>query len=964
MAGYTRTDTTNNIADGNVINAADFDNEYNAIEAAFNASTGHTHDGTSAEGAPITKVGPAQDVTVSINAVLPKTDNTVDLGSGSLEFKDLYIDGTANIDSLVADTADINGGTIDNATIATSNITVGSGKTLNVSAGTLTLADNQISGDKVEGGTINAITINTLTSGTVDINGGAIDGTTIGAASASTGAFTTLSSSSTTTLNGTTIPSSVTLVSTAATQTLTNKTLTSPVIGTIVNTGTLTLPTATDTLVGRATTDTLTNKTISADNNTLSGIAASSFVLSNASGNIDGAAAQKAIPSGVVVGTTDTQTLTNKTLNTGTAITAGTINGATIGATTASTGAFTTLSATGVTTVQAGTVSAPAITTSGDTNTGIFFPAADTIAFSEGGAEAMRIDSSGNVGIGTSAPARRLQVSNTSGDSYIGIEASNANISGILFADPDDNNIGRLSYDHATDSLQSWTNNQERMRIDSAGNLGLGVTPSAWQTTNSVRALEFNAGSVFSFGSASINLYQNAYLGASNAIYSRTGSAAGAYAVDLGIHKWFTAPSGTAGDAISFTERMRITGDGNVGIGTSSPGAKLEVLGNSADIRINESGGGDLRLSVTGSTTRLNAFSNHPMLFLTNNNERMRITGDGNVGIGTSSPATKLVLAGDNSGLAENNTLRFWDTDGGTEANQQLGKIEFFSSDASTPGASVKAYIGAFAQDTTPDVYLSFATDTTTGTPTERMRITNTGNVGIGTNSPGARLDVGYVAGSVALRVSRDADSRLDFYQGGGISYIDSSPAGGQLAFATVGTERARITSAGSLLVGTTTNLGAGGISLAPFTSGFAVVNNNSAAASGFVFQSFRRSGTEIGFIDQNGTTAVRYSTTSDYRLKEDVAPMTGALAKVAQLKPCTYKWKADGSDGEGFIAHELQEICPAGVSGTKDAVDEEGNPRYQGIDTSFLVATLTAAIQEQQAIIESLKARLDAANI
>jgi hypothetical protein len=85
------------------------------------------------------------------------------------------------------------------------------------------------------------------------------------------------------------------------------------------------------------------------------------------------------------------------------------ING-TVGATTASTGAFTTLSATGVTTVQAGSAAAPAITTTGDTNTGIFFPAADTIAFSEGGAEAMRIDSSGNVGIGTSSPAAKLDI--------------------------------------------------------------------------------------------------------------------------------------------------------------------------------------------------------------------------------------------------------------------------------------------------------------------------------------------------------------------------------------------------------------------------------------------------------------------------------------------------------------------------------------------------------------------------
>jgi len=91
---------------------------------------------------------------------------------------------------------------------------------------------------------------------------------------------------------------------------------------------------------------------------------------------------------------------------------------------------------------------------------------------------------------------------------------------------------------------------------------------------------------------------------------------------------------------------------------------------------------------------------------------------------------------------------------------------------------------------------------------------------------------------------------------------------------------------------------------------------------------------------------------------------MTGALAKVTLLKPCTYKWNIDGSDGHGFIAHELAEVVPQCVTGEKDAVDADGNPKYQGIDTSFLVATLTAAIQEQQAIIESLKARLDAANL
>ena len=91
---------------------------------------------------------------------------------------------------------------------------------------------------------------------------------------------------------------------------------------------------------------------------------------------------------------------------------------------------------------------------------------------------------------------------------------------------------------------------------------------------------------------------------------------------------------------------------------------------------------------------------------------------------------------------------------------------------------------------------------------------------------------------------------------------------------------------------------------------------------------------------------------------------MTGALAKVGLHKPVTYKWKVDGENGEGFIAHELAEVAPQCVTGEKDAVDEDGKPVFQGIDVSFLVATLTAAIQEQQTLIEQLKARLDAANL
>jgi hypothetical protein len=262
MAGYTRQST---YTDGDIINASDSNDEYNQLLAAFVNTTGHKHDGTAAEGpvigligdpgvaTPLNKVvvndtnnrvGVFVDVSSSSveqlrfqdGVIVPVTNNDIDLGTSSVQFKNAWFDGTVNIDALVADTADINGGTVDGATIATSNITVGSGKTLDVSAGTLTLAANQISGDKVEGGTINAITITTLGSTTVnattvdttnievtnikakdgtasasianstgvitvpsavlttaDINGGTIDGVTIGGASAGDITFANLS---------------------------------------------------------------------------------------------------------------------------------------------------------------------------------------------------------------------------------------------------------------------------------------------------------------------------------------------------------------------------------------------------------------------------------------------------------------------------------------------------------------------------------------------------------------------------------------------------------------------------------------------------------------------------------------------------------------------------------------------------------------------------------------------------
>ena len=102
MAGYTR-QAAANIATGSVIDADDFNDEYNQIQSAFNASTGHTHDGTAAEGAAIEKVGPSQDLVVTAATVRPKTNNTLDLGTSALQFKDAFIDGTLKTDTLTVD---------------------------------------------------------------------------------------------------------------------------------------------------------------------------------------------------------------------------------------------------------------------------------------------------------------------------------------------------------------------------------------------------------------------------------------------------------------------------------------------------------------------------------------------------------------------------------------------------------------------------------------------------------------------------------------------------------------------------------------------------------------------------------------------------------------------------------------------------------------------------------------------
>jgi hypothetical protein len=251
---------------------------------------------------------------------------------------------------------------------------------------------------------------------------------------------------------------------------------------------------------------------------------------------------------------------------------------------------------------------------------------------------------------------------------------------------------------------------------------------------------------------------------------------------------------------------------------------------------------------------------------------------------------------------------------------------------------------------------------TASGTSTERVRVDASGKVGIGTSSPASQLSFGANIGRY-----------FALYEGaGGSDLYGIGTESSALTFKTAAAERARITSGGDLLVGTTTSIrpsgfgtfkqeisaGGQGLFIAEIPSGNSGITTkpSSGVTSYFPVYFLNASETAVGYI-QATTTATVFSTTSDYRLKNTVVAMTGALAKVALLKPCTYKWNADGSNGQGFIAHELAEVCPDAVTGEKDAVNADGSIKPQGIDTSFLVATLTAAIQEQQALITQLQA-------
>ena len=245
---------------------------------------------------------------------------------------------------------------------------------------------------------------------------------------------------------------------------------------------------------------------------------------------------------------------------------------------------------------------------------------------------------------------------------------------------------------------------------------------------------------------------------------------------------------------------------------------------------------------------------------------------------------------------------------------------------------------------------------------TERMRITSTGSVGIGTSSPGNyKLDVNGTSNFSGNSNWTSGSSLL--WNGGDIAITNS---GTNIVFKTYlpgnFAERVRIDSSGNLLVGQTTNgITSLGIGLVPngvshfYTSGERALELGRGASDGEILR-FNRSGADVGSIDVT-TTSTSYNTSSDYRLKENVNYNFDATTRLKQLKPARFNFIADADKTvDGFLAHEVQSVVPEAITGTKDAIDEDGNLVYQGIDQSKLVPLLVKTIQELETRITALE--------
>jgi len=448
---------------------------------------------------------------------------------------------------------------------------------------------------------------------------------------------------------------------------------------------------------------------------------------------------------------------------------------------------------------------------------------------------------------------------------------------------------------------------------------------------------------------------------------------------------------------VNGSERMRIDSSGNVGIGTSSPQGRLEINGGTG---VGTSGGtlivrqdGDANTDGIALTSS-NAISHRiwkdssGKLNIGPSSLPSALVQDlsGNIGIGTSFPIYALHIEKSNT----SGNVDFLIRNSGTTSSSNTRILSFVSgASGGDPSigvgiTGVQDYFWRIDNDDSDKLKLD-------SNGTTRMTIDSSGNVGISTGASSAA-----VHGYTQLEIESSSHSALQFSGSTGaeqwIWFADdasSTPVGGityyhggpYMGFRVEGSERMRIDSSGRLLVNGTSNLY--GQSIMQVTSGsntWTTMRNIDQGSAQQYTMVFARSSSNVGAISTTNTSTI-FTTTSDYRLKENVTGITDGIERVKQLAPSRFNFIADAdSTVDGFLAHEVQGVVPEAATGEKDAMrdeeyevtpavlDDDGNvvteavmgtrsvPDYQGIDQAKLVPLLTAALQEAITKIETLE--------
>jgi len=420
----------------------------------------------------------------------------------------------------------------------------------------------------------------------------------------------------------------------------------------------------------------------------------------------------------------------------------------------------------------------------------------------------------------------------------------------------------------------------------------------------------------------------------------------------LGAGGTATLASATiTGDLTVDTSTLKVDSTNNrVGIGTATPGETLHVSGGSSDgvIKVSNtsSGNGYLIARTTGELDVFNA-ANASIRFSTNGTLQATLNSTG-LGIGASPIASSRLSSKSsatqpyNLALQNRNATQSWYV----YVDAAAVDDKLFTINDGTANRLIIDTSGNVGVGVTPSAWR-------TSVPFRALQIGYTGAVYGITTSEQVNLSSNYLQDTGGNEVRIQAGFATRYQQSSGQhlwSTAATSTAGSGITF----TQAMTLTAAGKLNIGNASG-DVGLLYVRKDSLTDQVVQIGNEAATGKMITFHTNGNNQVGSISFTNS-AVAYNTSSDYRLKESVKSISGGLARVNALKPSAYKWKVDGSAGEGFLAHELAEVVPAAVSGEKDAVNEDGTIKSQGIDMSRIVPILVAAIQELTAEVNALK--------